>query len=326
MCEHSIYHPPAIQATMPKNTKHIAILREPLSQLRSAAEFYGIVHQLVGVDRSVSTDQVLKTFLLNPMKYEKNLVPSDMIKVRNHVVNMFGYDDWLNVDNPPEFDKFMRKKDAEFFVLILERMAESLVLFRREMCWGFKQILTMPMRMARTKGEDDEEDSIEDLEMEYRDYNPGDYGVYDFFIRKIGYRIDDIVDKDDFWAEVKWFKNLQGLTESFCENICKELKGVEDRDELKKRLSKNITFAASDWDGSFHVDGSDCLLMMFDPYVFRNATKVKNYPQLCNPDHGGPNMDPRWTLPTAYCEKDYFKYTIPWDIITNPKSYVHLCL
>ena len=327
MCEHSIYHKPAIQATMPKNTKNIAILRDPLAQLRSAAEYYGVVHNLVGVDRNkTSTYQVLKTFLMNSMKYEPHIVPPDMYKVRNHVVNMFGFEDWKNVDNQPEFDKFMRQKDGEFFVLILERLSESLVLLRREMCWGIKEILTLPMRTSNAKADDDEEDSIEDLEMEYRAYNPGDYAVYDFFIRKIGYRIDDIVDKNDFWAEVRWYEAVQAKTDSFCKNICHNLKGIADRDKIKELLAQSISFEASAWDSSFDVDGSDCLLMMFNPYLYRNAVKMINYPQLCDPDRGGDKMDSRWTIPPVFCKKDYFKYTIPWDAITDPRQYVHKCL
>ena len=317
MHEHSMLYQPSIQATMPRNTFYISMLQEPLAQLRSAAKHYGIIHKLVGAETDASLHDVLIKFLSDPTKYEPKIVPQAYYKVRNHVTNMFGFEDWKDVDNPPEMDQLLRLKERQIFVVILEKLAESLILLKRRLCWSFKDILTLPVKKPQM------EDSVEDLEMEHYHYNPGDHAIYDFFIRKIGYRIDDLDDKPDFWAEVKFYSNIQEKTQKFCRKVCKRLKGERDHSKLKDALSDDIKFERSPWDDSFKVEGKDCVLLMLGPDVYRNVIKVINYPHLCQTD----TADTTWNIPKMYCQKEgYFKYSIPWKVITDPSQYGLQCV
>lgn len=326
MSEHSIFHKPAIASTMPPNTVHLALIRDPLDQLVSAAAYYNTVHKLVNADRNASASYVVRTFLQHADKYEPSVVPDDQYKVRHHVTNMLGYTDWKNVGNQPAFDKFLHERDNDFrLVLLLERFDESMVLLRRSMCWRTKDVLQLTTRHT-TKPLDD---SIEDFEMEYRRYNPGDYAVYDYFARRLQQRIDD-EPSDDFAAELRHFRLVKERTTAFCRGVCRSLRDARlsgRRHQLQTLLNDSVAFAASMWDAGFEVTGTDCLLMMFDPYVYRNAVKVINYPQLCDRDAGASKgLDLRWTVPEAFCRKDYFVYTIPWDSILDPTQYVHPCL
>ena len=159
LCEHVVFHEDIIPAMMPSDTVYTTTLREPFGHLRSAFNFFGL-HKLMGDN---VTDK-MSTLLQSPQKWDdaykrwflaKRSPPPDVCVPYNVSVvkNAQASDLGFPVGFPPT-PKYRDQTDNETFiqgwidsidrrfelVMITEYLFESLVLWRRLMCWTMKDI------------------------------------------------------------------------------------------------------------------------------------------------------------------------------------------
>ena len=137
------------------------------------------------------------------------------------------------------------------------------------------------------------------------------------FSHKLNNQISEEV--DSFSQEVSLFAKIADETKEFCSSVCNNLAEVvkknESHDYMFTYLNSVIHFEASAWDRGFNVSGLECIMMMFDPQIYRNAQKVTQYKEACNNSKYSKYFkEPR----TTFCN-DHFAYSFPWDILFNPK-------
>ena len=341
-CEHCIYNKYELDKTMTQGYHSVAILREPLSQLRSSMRFYGFSKKL-GIENH--TDPV-STFLLNLDRYELRIM-------WNRVAYEFGFGDGLHYERGSEFgfekfDKYISFLDSHFqFVAVMEKWDESLVLMRRKFCWSLKDILYLPMRSEKHQ---DYKEKDEDLKRILRQKSQLDYALYDFFLDRLDREIKH--QPPEFFEEVKHFKLVLDKMKLFCADLCaklgREVNHNANKTSLKIILQRELKIEAGPRHEDIMISGSECVMMMLEPRVYRNAIKAKQYTDLCQTTksgkHGGADkgrMEKGNTnsnnnnsksrikhlnshrghgmFNPSYC-KDHFVYKFPWKILFQPEK------
>ena len=156
-------------------------------------------------------------------------------------------------------------------------------------------------------------------------WNRNDYLFYDHFNKRLSEQI--LLEGDNFGAEVQWLQESMDHTRSFCSSICQRMGDLihaeADRSELRQLLTEKTTFAASTWDPAFELSGYECLLMMLDPKIFRQAQRVRQYPGLCQ----GREIRGVAPVPGYWCE-DTFAHTFVWGLLynsTSRRTFLHKC-
>ena len=149
----------------------------------------------------------------------------------------------------------------------------------------------------------------------HKAWSPLDYVFYDYFAEIMDKTISEQV--DDFQQEVALFDKYMDMTLDFCEDVCVQMgnlvKKQASQEELMSVLQLYNVYDQSQWDSGFNVTGLDCLMMKFDPNVYRNAYKVMLFPEQCTVKRDNSiNYDER------YCH-DHFSYSFPWEILRRPQ-------
>ena len=294
-CEHSKFNNEQLLEVMKGNTEYTAIVREPLSRLRSVLKFYGY-----GRKNNLGSDIDLADHFLS----------RDQVPTNRMAKNDFG------IMNNTNFASTLWELDSKFsIVAVLERLDESLVLMKRAYCWKLKDILYLPMRQA-AYATADKKRKEEKLRNKLRVLNEVDFLLYEYFLNRHSHQIAQ--EENNFAAEVKLFQDISDKAKEFCSNVCRQLgDGVArhaSHNELMAYLTSDVTFPASQWEPAFSVSGLECIMMMFDPRVWRNAQKVTQYPTLCS------RNDLPFPFDKTYCY-DHFAYNFPWAILYNPQKY-----
>ena len=290
-CEHSIFNDAQIKSKMKADTEYSAILREPLSKLRSALKFYGYARQ-----HNLGGDVDLA----------EHFLMSDKNTPGRQTAREFGYTPGTDIQ------VFFKDIDIKFKVIaILEQLDESLVLMKRRYCWKFKDILYLPMRQSNytiTKDTGKENE----LNKRLRRRNEIDYLLYEYFVNRHNTQVSK--EENDFAGEVELFMKISDKTKAFCSDVCRQLgDGISrnaSHEQLMEHLSSVVTFPASHWEPAFTISGVECIMMVFGVRVWRNAQRVTQYPEFCT----GETKDPK--LDMNYC-KDHFAYSFPWYILYN---------
>ena len=295
-CEHSIFNEVQLQESMKSDTEYIGILREPLSRLRSDLSFFKYAgrHNL---DKT-------KVDLAEHLLLSNSTVP-------RIAANMFGYEQ--NADP----DTFLQEIDSKFKVIaLLERLDESLILMKRRLCWRLKDVLYLPTRKTHyTTTKDEKKERL--LQERLRTVNEMDYLLYEHFLNR--HNRDVAREGNDFLGEVNFFMKVSDDTKEFCATVCQLLGRSVARNathgELMEHLRFEVTFPPSHWEPAFSVSGLDCIMMMLNTYVWRDAQKVTQYPDICS--RGNPDIHLRFQ---KYCT-EHFAFSFPWEILYNPKKY-----
>ena len=293
-CEHSIFNDKQLKSKMKKDTEYSAILREPLSKLRSALKYFGYVKQ---------------HHLGKKMDPAEHFLTSTKSRVFIQTAKEFGFTKHTDIQT------FLKDIDSKFKVIaILEHLDESLILMKRNYCWKFKDILYLPLRQTSYATTKDKEKEKE-LHRLLRERNEIDYLLYEYFVGRHNKQISE--ERNDFAGEVELFMNISDETKAFCSDVCRQLGDAVSRnashEQLMEHLSSVVTFPASHWEPAFSVSGLECIMMMFNTGVWRRSQTVTQYPEYCSGGTKHQNFDKK------YCE-DHFAYSFPWDLLYNAKK------
>ena len=175
LCEHTVFNEPEVKRLMPSDTFYVAILRHPLTHIKSYINYVNMYKKL----NISSSKYFLSELLRDPVRHDKNN------STRNKMATFFGLP--RGVNDQAAGDALIRLIDEKFdLVLIMERIDESLVLMKRRLCWSTKDILYLPLRVENYKGKTNgKEENKEHLIVRHRKWSTIDYAMYDHFERKL---------------------------------------------------------------------------------------------------------------------------------------------
>ena len=235
LCEHVIFHEDIIPAMMPSDTVYTTTLREPFGHLRSAFNYFGL-----GKVMGDNITDKMSAFLKSPQKWDDAYtrrfivrrplppgacIPSNVSVVKNAQASDLGFPVGFpptpkyrdQTDNETFIQEWIDSIDRRFeLVMITEYLFESLVLWRRLMCWTMKDIVFYSINISRYKlGNLTYSDPA--LMENFREWSNLEFRLYDHFNHSLWQKIAQ--EGPDFWEEVEIFKDILGQVRSFCSSL-----------------------------------------------------------------------------------------------------------
>ena len=199
LCQYSRYHLMDALRIMPDGTVFTSLLRHPVDQFLSVFHNHGIKEEIRNLQPHHNP---YEEFFRNPRKL--SLMASD--SVFHLMQNSMSFDmglDPLQFKNDSAVDDLIRRLDREFhFVMILELLDESLVLFKRLMCWDLNHMIHV-----RLSVNNEYSTSISpEIREKILDWNSVDKRLYDHFYNKL----QGIISEQDeaFHKEVAMLKQI----------------------------------------------------------------------------------------------------------------------
>ena len=244
---HFVFNDDVISRVMPHDSVYITSIRDPFSRMKSAFNFYSIRKRLPNLAnfsdplmeylRDIPKYETMYTspyykhykkcmgsfsFTHNTLAFELGLPTGFHVNTTDQTNNATYIRHWI--------DTLQRRFSL---VIIAEYYDESLVLFRRLMCWKIEDILYMKRNVMRYKYKDKQFDST--YVNNFKRYNQAEYVLYNHFNKTLWRRIAE--EPDDFRDEVNIFKAMLSQVTGFC-------KGAKENDVYWFRSSKwNVEFS-----------------------------------------------------------------------------------
>ena len=199
LCQYSRYHRMDALRIMPDGTIFTTLLRHPVDQFLSVFHNHGIKKEIRNLQPHHNP---YEEFFKNPKKL--SLMASD--NVFHLIQNSMSFDlglDPLKFTNETAVNHLIEKLDKEFhFVMILELLDESLVLFRRLMCWDLQHMIYVKLSVNNEYST-----SISpEIREKILDWNSVDKKLYDHFYKKLQGIISE--QDEDFHKEVAMLKKM----------------------------------------------------------------------------------------------------------------------
>ncbi|CAG2243276.1 GAL3ST1 [Mytilus edulis] len=179
---------------------NIGIVRDPFTQFPSAAYYYGLLSRIKKRFGNIKkAEELLSRFLKAPDAF------GSILHIHNGMFSDFGLPK-KDFHNEEAINKRITDLDKEFaLVMVTELFDESLILMRRILCWGIKDILYVPLNINKNKKQHPIVLS-EDTKQNLFKYNYADFKLYIHFRDKM---IEQIKDQgQDFYSEVRYFKKF----------------------------------------------------------------------------------------------------------------------
>ncbi|XP_019628585.1 PREDICTED: galactosylceramide sulfotransferase-like [Branchiostoma belcheri] len=249
MLHHLPYNRAKMANVMQKNVVFIAILRYPLSHLKS---IYNYRH----LDRRFGLP--LEGYLSNP----KYLFGTILYKTRNWQAFMMGI--------PPEYSGNNKKAQARILelgkefdhVMILEYYDESLILLKRKLCWKLQDILYDKQIRNYRSYSYKKTDIPEKLKENHKRSSDLDYMLYSYFNKTLWREI--LKEGEDFQNEVELFRRVNYKVNLFCNSPVNY---------------SDYVIEATTWNAKFTVDQTLCselkmLRIDWDKRFFARQGKV----------------------------------------------------
>ena len=255
LCEHTVYNDITFPALMPPDTVFTASIRLPEYHFRSAFSYFKVA-QIA----KIPGENTIKEFLKDPHKWDKTYiftrkgmcVPNQVSIVHNAQAFDLGFPMGFPTSQEKYADKtndataVMRwletiKKRFKFMIIV-EYIKESLVLWRRYMCWSLPDIIFYTRNPAKSKLIVNDDD---DVTQAIRNFSSIDFALYEHYNKTLWANIEK--EGPDFWDELDTFKYVMTNVTKFCS------KGVPQQ--------KVLTFETSKWHNAFNYTSSDCKLL-----------------------------------------------------------------
>ena len=324
MCDHAVFDEAVFSGYMRPKLTYIATLREPLSQLISAFDFWRMAKRF-GLLKS--KDPLTKFLEQGPESFRD---PKDFIhqRVKNIQAHSLGY---TNIDNNDltEAQEYISYLDSKIdHVILSEQYDEGLVYLKEHLNWNLSDILYIKHYKSSESQKVRTESSIQRLRQLHRNLSTIDYAIYDHFKQKTS----DILKRQppSYWDQVEYFKTVLKHVQSFCKTICEHIpsgfleKNIDKRREILRILLENHTSVeASRWNEKFHITFGDCELMRLSTVDFSKALRVHQFPKVCDEHVNNSHIrKAKWkklaVKHTYWCRsQDFCVFTLPYDYITQ---------
>ena len=249
---HSIYNKDLYDMVLPPDRINIAIVREPLERMISAAYYYRDVFDIAYLTK-VPDANFIKELIAHHDNYNSNLFS----ETKNSMGKDFGFDIKTKETDLYEISKQLSLLNKEFkLVLVMERFTESLVLLKRYLNWKMSDIIFLQTNSHQhPKVTLTEEDRLK-----HRSTCFLDYAIYDFFSKLFDLTVE--AEGPLFNEEVQQFETILDETKSFCN----QAKSSNDLQEI----------TASKWNSDFVISYSDCNLMKLREKNFISDLRIRH--------------------------------------------------
>ena len=263
LCHHIIFNEDIVSRLRPSDSIYITIVREPFARFKSAFNYFAIDRRL-----RIPSDTVdpLLEYLRDIPKYEAMYAgPQDtdykaykgcrgnVGLTQNIMAFGLGVPTGFNVGttdqtkNATYIKQWIDSIQSRFsLVMVSEYYIESMVLFRRLMCWKLTDLLYLHQNVQHYKAKDNSIDP--DLLRNFERHNEPDYILYNHFNATLWRRIGQ--ESSDFWDELRKFKALLNKVTTFCNNA--------------NEYDKPRHFHASKWNEAFTLSFADCSVMQIN--------------------------------------------------------------
>ena len=208
--------------------KYITIVRHPVSQFKSAWEFYRI-SKLTHI-----SDNTINTFLKSSdalQEMQKRLDKTKIPEIFFHFSNSNLYDMGLeqeNIQNMKVVESYIDKMEREFdLVMITEYFDESLILLKRLLCWEFQDIVYIKLRSKKKMINFEKE-----VENNILTWNRADAILYDHFNKTFWRKVREA--GSTFDEELKTFRIINQNYQESCNST------EDQRCKLSKNFPCNI--------------------------------------------------------------------------------------
>ncbi|XP_078686462.1 galactose-3-O-sulfotransferase 3-like isoform X2 [Branchiostoma floridae x Branchiostoma belcheri] len=223
---HAIYNRTGFQKLMPKNTKYVAILREPLSRLRSSFKYFKMERYFIGLREAAGSKPPVLTYLEDPKRWDKLYRPStrkdfvDHICNRNCMARDLGLKE-TDYENKTAIENFIRNIERDFsLVMILEQFDQSMVLLRRRMCWSVEDIMYDSVQPSKRSNYGKTQYNITDrMRQNFIEHNYADYLLYNHFKEAIARQITK--EGAGFQKELQNYQKTNKVVSKICHSRVK---------------------------------------------------------------------------------------------------------
>ncbi|XP_066296768.1 galactose-3-O-sulfotransferase 2-like [Branchiostoma lanceolatum] len=289
IADHIRYKKDIVTNLMPRDTAYFAILRHPLSHLKSVFNW----KKLAGAFR-IKAENPVGRFLDTPWYY-KRAYPGIVRYTRNLMAFDMGLDTSyfnrkhphiLNVNFPEQqYGKLPRMSDVEkaknildldpqaadmlqqyittidrdfILVMILEYYDESLVMLRRLMCWSIKDIL-YDLDVRNDKPYPYKHMDFTDVQKRnHQRWSAADYAFYEHFNSTLWKKISS--EGPDFYEELDYFKFINKDVNWYC----------------SMKLEITWTIPSSAWNEAFILNRSFCEWLVLKRWTWDGILKEKH--------------------------------------------------
>lgn len=280
LVDHTVFNESVMDQLMQPDNVYITSIREPYKQFKSMFNYYSLRGHC---NISSSVLDPVTEYLHNLEKYEavykseaarpkRICIPNGFSMSRNLMAFNLGFPAG-KPDGAPDLSdseeaigSFLARIESRFrLVLLVDFFDESMVLLRRLMCWGIKDVLysklnegkyaTLPSTLVARDKIEEENVAI------YRNWSRVDYRLYDHFKKIFWEKVS--VEGLAFYRELAYYKKINRLVNE----ICAPIKSYTSRVIVKGTLIEGRSYG-----DDFVVDTAYCKI--FKSTMLR---EVKNY-------------------------------------------------
>ena len=221
LVNHVVYNRTVMDQIMEPQTVYITVIRDPKQHLLSSYTYFGL-----NKDDKIGEDPKAYEMFLNDSKRYDSL-PNYFIglnvsrtQIKSLTRNLQSADlglEYRDFDNNDAVQRFVRQIEREFaFIIVLERLSESLVLMKRKLCWSMQDILHIyKNRKGQSWGY--EKINPESAQMAYT-WSKVDTLLYDLAQRKLN---EARKGREKLEEEMELFENIQKSITDFCATMKK---------------------------------------------------------------------------------------------------------
>ncbi|XP_078588183.1 galactose-3-O-sulfotransferase 3-like [Branchiostoma floridae x Branchiostoma japonicum] len=238
---HTVYDRPNIERLLTPDAKFVTILREPFKHFASAFPFYGYKKIL-----NVTAPNPLEAFLENPGFYDN--LNRGVYKTKSPMAMDLGLP--LRLLSPSYQNEianttrqFINKISQEFdLVMISDHFDESLVLFKRLMCWDLKDILYYKYNNYNYSSQYDTSKISQKLRDNHKEWDALDYALYEHFNNTLWKKI--AMEGNSFVQELAHFRDVELKMRVHCNSDYSAL--------------EPIVISETPWNSAFQIDSEYC--------------------------------------------------------------------
>ncbi|XP_052799282.1 galactose-3-O-sulfotransferase 2-like, partial [Mya arenaria] len=231
---HTVYSNAWYSALLPKDAMRIAIIREPLDRMISAAYYYRDVWG-VGYLKNVPKANFIHNIIQKPETYDRAFFS----RTKNSMGKDFGFSKNTAKDNTT-IRNYLQQLDNEFsLVMLTEHMDESLVMMRRLLNWSISDIIYLSTNTHKHNPTLLNQSEL----IQFKKTNILDYAIYEYFSVVFEEKMKAL--GQDLKEEVSFVKKCLTSVYQFCQ----------------RKENINVTyveFESSKWDTSFRITRTDC--------------------------------------------------------------------
>jgi len=271
LVNHIVYNKRSMQLLMDQSTEYITIVREPIPHLISSYQYFSVNKNNSFLRLGKSE---FEKFLLNPVKNDpkpywmRNFVNPEIKSLTRNLQSADLGMDYVNFDNTSAIEYFIREIEKDFsFILVLEKLAESLVLLKRKFCWSMQDIVHVNKNIQKTQWNWSYKNISQQLLKSVYRWNNVDSLLYRMAVEKLNKLRDAQQGLDD---EIQIFNDINTRISQYCGGNISKWKS--------KETPQPLTIQRSLYNEQFQVDKQFCSLLLLGEEEMTLLLKCKQYP------------------------------------------------